>query len=595
MTNEELYNRMIHQDPEFNLLEEKWITVFSKEGELKKVSLVDVLLNGSKYECLAGENELQNAALLRLLTAFSATFLLRWNENGEKKDIENKNEALRRWEKAWIKKTFPEEAITQYFKEFKDRFWLFHPEKPFFQSYSALDGTGYKNLKLVCSIMESNNSPSLFPTRKIINQSFTKEEKLEIFKNPKTYTDCELEYDEAARWLITYFYYSDGIKVTNKQGKYSSGSELPGKPMSTGWLGKLGLITAQGANLFETILLNTVLLKDGKTKWEEAPFPLWEREEQVLELEQTLVPSNLPQLLTYPTRQLLLIRQEKTIVGFAAISGETTNLINGFDEPFTLWKVDKKKNQFTPKKVDTSHELWGDFKYFFWDEEMKYRRPGIINWLSLLAKNQMLSDAAIHLNYQSVEYKKSEYSIKEINCNSLKITMNLFSRLDDYADVIGKEVEKCIEASSKCLCYANQMKFITGAISKLNDTSDSYPKRLCWGCLNQPFKDWLLNVDVSEIDDEVQKWKNTARKVLLQNVLHQLQHQYRPRNPSCRELKPDKKRKLYPEGKIFDSAFVEREFIRSINSLFSKKADGSNFGQSSQKGDEYDNRNQSSQ
>lgn len=43
------------------------------------------------------------------------------------------------------------------------------------------------------------------------------------------------------------------------------GKGLPS--VGAGWLGKLGYIQAQGNNLFETLMLNLTLLKDGVELW----------------------------------------------------------------------------------------------------------------------------------------------------------------------------------------------------------------------------------------------------------------------------------------------------------------------------------------
>ena len=45
------------------------------------------------------------------------------------------------------------------------------------------------------------------------------------------------------------------------------GKGLPS--VGAGWLGKLGYIQAQGSNLFETLMLNLTLLKDGVELWGE--------------------------------------------------------------------------------------------------------------------------------------------------------------------------------------------------------------------------------------------------------------------------------------------------------------------------------------
>ena len=51
-------------EPEFNLLEEPWIRVMTKDHKIKELSLTDTLIYSHEYVGLAGEA--QNVAVLLL-------------------------------------------------------------------------------------------------------------------------------------------------------------------------------------------------------------------------------------------------------------------------------------------------------------------------------------------------------------------------------------------------------------------------------------------------------------------------------------------------------------------------------------------------
>ena len=51
-------------EPEFNLLEEPWIRVMTKDHKTKELSLTDTLIYSHEYVGLAGELEAQNVAVL---------------------------------------------------------------------------------------------------------------------------------------------------------------------------------------------------------------------------------------------------------------------------------------------------------------------------------------------------------------------------------------------------------------------------------------------------------------------------------------------------------------------------------------------------
>ena len=220
----------------FNLLDEPWMLVMNRDGVTEKTSLTDAFARAGEWRRLAGELPTQNAALLRLMLAVLHTVVSRYDEAGEEAPVESPWDALGRWERIWTERRFPMEVIRGYLAGYRDRFFLFDPERPFYQVPDIGKGTEYTAAKLNGELSESNNKVRLFPQRSGRAKAL-------------------LEYDEAARWLIHLNAFDD---TSGK--KADSGIQVtPG----AGWLGKLGLVMAEGDNLFETLMLNLVLLPDG--------------------------------------------------------------------------------------------------------------------------------------------------------------------------------------------------------------------------------------------------------------------------------------------------------------------------------------------
>lgn len=231
---------MGNRECEFNLLDEPWIKVMKRDGTIDEVSLITVFEQAHLYTDLAGELATQNVAVLRLLLAVLHTVFSRVDEHGEDAPIEETDHALDRWGALWNANCFPIEPIKAYLHTQHEKFWLFHPERPFGQALSAAKGTEYSAAKLIGELSESSNKIRLFP--------------------PRTGKDkTEISYAEAARWLL----YVNGYDDTSAKPK---GKNLPSP--GAGWLGKLGLITAKGKTLFETLMLNLVLLKEDYEPWE---------------------------------------------------------------------------------------------------------------------------------------------------------------------------------------------------------------------------------------------------------------------------------------------------------------------------------------
>ena len=150
---------------EFNLLHEPWIRVMTEQGTIQEMSLLDVLIRAHEFQGLAGELVTQDVAVLRLLLAILQTIVYRFDEDGEEELLEEPDDALKRWKKIWDRGHFREEIIRDYLSEWEDRFWLFHPTRPFYQVYEAGDGTECSAAKLNGMISESNNKIRLFADR----------------------------------------------------------------------------------------------------------------------------------------------------------------------------------------------------------------------------------------------------------------------------------------------------------------------------------------------------------------------------------------------------------------------------------------------
>lgn len=226
-------------EKEFNLLYEPWILVKMKNSEIKEYSILEVFRHAHEAEGLAGELPTQDIAIMRLLLAIMhATFV---NDN-----VENADDAKQLWSELWELKQFPYNIIETYLKQYEERFWLFHPEYPFYQvadlanvmnEYKLAKGKKIKNeeklktvARLVGDLFQSDNAPRLFSGRNGNQQK-------------------KIPYDEAARWLL------------HLNGFDDDSAKNP-TPKGVGYLGQLGLLYAKGSNLFETLMLNFILVDD---------------------------------------------------------------------------------------------------------------------------------------------------------------------------------------------------------------------------------------------------------------------------------------------------------------------------------------------
>lgn len=230
------------EEKAFNLLEEPWICVIDKECKIYEVSMLQLFEQAHKYVDLRGELATQDVAILRLLLAVLHTVFSRYGLNGEEAELKNADDALDRWEAIWKNEKFPVEPIRTYLESQKEKFWLLHPERPFYQCNYAKVGTEYTAAKLNGNLSESSNKVRLFSGVSGKNKNY-------------------MSFSEAARWLIYINAYDDtSAKPSSEAKKLSEKLPSPG----VGWLGKLGLLTISGNNLFETLMLNMVMLNSDK-------------------------------------------------------------------------------------------------------------------------------------------------------------------------------------------------------------------------------------------------------------------------------------------------------------------------------------------
>ena len=120
-------------EAKFNLLFEPWILALDKYGEVKELPLLDIFRDAHNIKQLAGELPTQDVAVLRLLLAVLYCVFTEYDVGGEPNPLRGDIDGLSRWEELWKLRQFPYEVIESYLMKYKDRFYLFHPETPFYQ------------------------------------------------------------------------------------------------------------------------------------------------------------------------------------------------------------------------------------------------------------------------------------------------------------------------------------------------------------------------------------------------------------------------------------------------------------------------------
>jgi CRISPR system Cascade subunit CasA len=344
-------------------------------------------------------------------------------------------------------------------------------------------GTKFKASKLNGELSESAHKMRLFPLR-------DGEEKE------------TLSYAEAARWLVTLIGFDDSASTKKETGT------------GTGWLGDRVNVYAIGENLFETLMLNLVFLKDGRYVWAEN-MPAWEQPTMTTAKKREIpLPDNQAELLTLQSRRLILSREENRVTGFSSTGGDffgKEGRVNAFSEQMTLWRAGKTpKNavpQFVPASVDPWRQMWRDFEVILGRREDTHI-PGVVAWLTELRRKNAIPRKYVHIASVGVTYDSKKGSIADIISDHLDFQMSLLDAAGElWIVLVGGEIH-LIDKVARALgalaegLYLAQGGQLDGAGKKARQSQRDEGMRLLYAAVDLPFREWLAHIGAQHGDDE---------------------------------------------------------------------------------------------
>ncbi len=477
------------QEKEFNLTLEPWILVMQQDCTVKEVSLTDALLYAHRYTGLAGELPTQNVAVLRLMLAVLHAVFSRVDITGKDSPLRDYDDALDRWEELWKNSEFPQQPIRKYLEEQQDNFWLFHPEKPFWQLPEIKKEWATQSepfSKLNGAISESGNKPRIFAGR-------CGEEKNKL-------TNSEL-----ARWLICMNQYDDNTLKTG---------------LGVGLLGQFVAVTAKGKNLFETLLLNFVLLNRGNEPWtlEKAS---WESPVKYgTEIRKIAYPESQVAIMSYHARFGKIEKYHEKGPRYVSPKGGICYDFISKNEQMALWKKDKNDEPY-PMNSLRGKQAWREFSTIVAVEKISC---GLLQWHTVL--QEILGTERV-MCYELVEikYDSSQHSSVENICSdSLTLHLNLLSQLGYvYRELITKEIGRCDKIAGAIGKLAGDLFVAGGGDGEKRNTPTEQAKEQYYYAIDIPFRKWLATLDARDEqdarDDRIETWRAQAEKL----AVHQAQ------------------------------------------------------------------------
>lgn len=473
-------------DKEFNLLDEPWIRVIDSGCNVSEVSLTELFANAHSFKDLCGELPTQDFAVMRLLLAILHTVFSRFTSSGGSSPLKDPDDALDRWQELWENGKFPAEVISNYLETQRENFYLFHPERPFYQ---------------VAEIAKLEKIPNgEYDAQKfngVLSKSAHKERLFPMLGGAKR---LSVSYSQAARWLINLNAFDDNA--------LKAGSGI-------GWLGELGLISVTGNNLFETLMFNLILFNTNSDEVWGYEKPVWENNAKApLGKRQIVFPDNLSELYTLQSRRILLKRADNRVTGYKILGGDYFDKESSFCEPMTLWQLPSKSVYYVPKQHNPLTQFWREFYSILPNKNAKDRKcPGVISWFNVISE-EIDKEFPLKIKIASLKYSGSQRSsIEKIFSDSLQMHASLISDMNvKWQTAVTNSVDFCDKISQKVWTFAKAVNLAAGGdyIPKEDKCSAKAfadrAKADFFDRIDAPFRKWLCALDPNT-DDKLAKEK----------------------------------------------------------------------------------------
>lgn len=327
----------------FNLVEEGWIPI---SGCSKPLGIREALLQAQDLPRIEHSSPLVTIALYRLLLAVLHRALEGPN---------NLDESLE-WMEAG---RFPADRIQAYLDRHYDRFWLFHPEHPFYQMPDLpLEGFADPWTRLTSEFGSGNTS---FLTNHRLRE-----------KKPELHT--LLSFPEAACRLLEFQSFALGGLMKRFVTSASGAMAVQGV-----------LVLADGASLFEQLIQSMVSYPKGdrdrdRPIWEKAPY----RRAQ-LDIKDTVRESlgGITSLYTWFARSVRLFPCDDRVADVAISAGVVAEEGLGALEPMFCF-VNDEDGQARPLGFRSGRALWRDFHALLPDPSKSRRNCAVIEQATAL-------------------------------------------------------------------------------------------------------------------------------------------------------------------------------------------------------------------
>lgn len=490
--------------PSFNLITQPWLPVQYRDGTEKELSLLEVFKQAPLLRRLVGDVPTQEFALLRLLLA-----ILHDAIGGP----EDSDEWAELWTQDEAEQQLPFDRIASYLEQYYHRFDLLHPTTPFFQ---------------VADLHTQKND--VFSLDRIVADVPNGE----LFFTMRARGVDRLSFAEAARWLVhAHAYDTSGIKSGAVGDPRAKGGK--GYPQGVSWAGNLGGILVEGANLYETLLLNLVafdtdnliVTPEDRPAWRQPPTTAAPADDE--ELAQR--PYGLCDLYTWQSRRIRLHYDADGVYGVLLAYGDPLAPHNKHNhEPMTAWRRSpaqekklKKPQVYLPREHDPTRSAWRGLGALVAGEASGAEqrgeaaaivRPRILDWVARLVNEGFLpEDYFIRTRLIGVSYGTQQAVIDEIVDDHVAMAVVLLHERDSG---LGRTAIKAVEDAEKAVTVLGGLAAdLAKAAGADPETPRAAARDRGFGMLDGPFRTWLATLAPgTDATERRRAWQQKAHRII---------------------------------------------------------------------------------
>ena len=460
--------------PSFNLVDEAWIPCIRNDGTTAELGLRQVLLEAHQIRSLHGESPLIVASLYRLLLA------MMYSIYGAP--------STRSWQKLWQTGKNDASRVEAYLAKWHERFYLFHPERPFYQ---WADGAIRK--KTVVDMfpeLSSGRAGTLFDHH--------------THQNLSAFMPAQ-----AARALLLVQTFSIA------GGNGLAPSESSDAPWSRGVV-----FLAEGDTLFETLMLNFMSEAQGGFYQIARDLPVWETENPFRPDRD--VPLGFADYLTWPIRKIYLMPQQANgrISVSEVLMGPGLRLNPDFINPFYHYRIDKK---YLMQRFNEARVLWRDSASFFsFHKQDKFHPPRTFYWISELVAENVL-DASRNYRYMALGMANNQAKVDFYSAEHLPLPVSYLQNAQNV-DGLNAALEAAENVRKKLYGALSRMAMLIISPSAENENGHKPDKkdvqnllahwaadRQYWASLEAPFFRLMRDLPVKG-DDAVTQWDTVLQE-----------------------------------------------------------------------------------